>query len=271
MSGELQQIVVTSPNPVAPTGHEAAMIAVVDAKAAAVLDRPEWLPEKFKTVEEMAASYKELEGKLGAGTPPVAAVVPPAAAAVVPVTPNPAAMKVPAADAAGAAVVAAGLDMAALNAEFASAGTLSEASMASLAKAGFDQKTVDNYIAGQQALMTQFQAEVTAVTPGGAEKYGDMMAWAKSNLSAAEADAYNAVMTSGSKEQAKLAVAGLGARFTTAIGSEPPLSGGRTPSAVGDVFESLAEMKVAMSDPRYSTDPAYRSKVAQKLGRSSIL
>ena len=28
-------------------------------------ERPEWLPEKFKSVEEMAKAYSALEGKLG--------------------------------------------------------------------------------------------------------------------------------------------------------------------------------------------------------------
>ena len=30
-------------------------------------DRPEWLPEKFKSAEDMAKAYSELEKKMGAG------------------------------------------------------------------------------------------------------------------------------------------------------------------------------------------------------------
>ena len=30
-------------------------------------DRPDWLPEKFKSAEDMANAYSELEKKLGAG------------------------------------------------------------------------------------------------------------------------------------------------------------------------------------------------------------
>ena len=30
-------------------------------------NRPEWLPEKFKSAEDMASAYSELEKKMGAG------------------------------------------------------------------------------------------------------------------------------------------------------------------------------------------------------------
>lgn len=265
---DLQRVTIVTPDPVAPVGHDAAMIALADGTAAPVVPvvpadatRPAWLPEKFKTVEEMAASYKELEAKQ-AGTKPaeVAPVVPPKDALVI-ATP----------DAAAAAVAAAGLDMAALNSEFAKTGALSAASLAALAAKGFDKATVDGYVAGQQALATAFQSEVKGATPGGAEKYQEMVEWAKVSLTDAEIGAYNAAMNTSNKDQAKLAVAGLGARFTAAVGSEPNLSGGRVDGGAVDVFESIAQMKVAMGNPLYKSDPAFRKAVQEKLGRSSIL
>lgn len=36
------------------------------AEQSATSERPEWLPEKYKTPEDLAKAYKELEGKLGA-------------------------------------------------------------------------------------------------------------------------------------------------------------------------------------------------------------
>lgn len=266
----LQQVVIRSddnsghPDP----DHDQKMIALVDGKQADPA-RPEWLPEKFKTVEEMAASYKELESKLGGAKPPVPAATP-APPADAPKDAPADALKITAPEA-DAAVAKAGLDMAALNAEFADKGTLSEASYAKLAAVGFDKAAVDNYVAGQQALMQQFQSEVLAVTPGGADKYSEMVEWAKVNLSASEVDAYNAAVSSGNKDQAKLAVAGLGARFTASVGNEPNLQGGRVNADAGDVFTSIAQMKSAMSDPRYKDDPAYRNAVREKLGRSNIL
>jgi hypothetical protein len=264
MSDALERVTLVTPDPVAPEGHDEKMIALVDAKAAENSGRPDWLPAKFATAEDMAASYAALEAKQGGAKPEDVPAVSPAATPATDLAITPPAE-------ATAAVAKAGLDMNELNTEFATAGTLSEASYAKLAAVGFDKAAVDNYVAGQQALQTAFQTEVMAVTPGGADKYGEMVAWAKVNMTPAQIDAYNASVGSGNKDQAKLAVAGLGASFKAAVGSEPNLQGGRVNGAVSDVFESLAQMKVAMSDPRYKTDHAYRSVVQQKLGRSNIM
>lgn len=261
-------VLLTPDSGAAPAGHDQAMMDLADGKPAAAPSRPDWLPEKFKTVEEMATSYKELESKLGGAKP---AATPEATPVVTPPVAPVDALKVAPADPAAAAVATAGLDMAALNAEFATAGTLSDVSMAKLAAAGFDKATVDNYVAGQQALMTAHQADVMTATPGGADRYPAMVEWAKANLSAPQIDAYNAAVSSGNKDTAKLAVAGLGAQFTASVGSEPTLASGRVTPASSDVFESLQQMKVSMSDPRYKNDPAFRPSVAAKLGRSSIM
>lgn len=272
MSDALQRVVITTPDPEAPAGHEEAMIALVDSKAApAPSDRPAWLPEKFKTPEDMAASYAALESKLGAGVPaspatPAAPVTPPvvdpAAPVVPPVVPGDAA----------AAVAKAGLNMADLNAEYAKDGSISDTSYTKLAAAGFDKATVDNYVAGQQALVTLFETDVKSVTPGGPEKFPEMVEWAKANMTEAQITEFNAAVSSGNKDRAKLAVMGLGSAFTAAVGSEPALIGGRpVPAGNGDVYESLAQMQKDMSSKEYKTDPAFRSKVQAKLGRSSIM
>ena len=264
MPGELDQVVIKTPDPVAPTDHNQKMIDLVDSRSAAAIDRPEWLPAKFATVEDMAASYKELEAKQSAAAAATKTVAVDEPAADTPANPE--------ADAAAAAAVAsAGLDMAALNAEFAKDGALSEASLAALAAKGFDKKMVDQYIEGRQAVAAAFQMDVKSSTPGGAEKYSEMIEWAKVNLSQPEIDAYNSAMDTNNKEQAKLAVAGLGVKFAAAVGNEPSLIGGRPNAGPSDVYESIAQMKADMSDKRYKSDPAFRRSVAEKLGRSSIM
>lgn len=273
---------VVNPAPGAPAGHDAAMVARADAAEAAALAaagggapaaappapaaRPDGVPEKFwnaetgtVNTEALLKSYTELEAK-ASGKPADPA-------------PAPASNKleVPAADAAAdAAVASAGLDMAALRAEFAAEGKLSDASVAALAAKGIGQDAIDAYIAGQQALQAQYDADVMSATPGGAEKYTDMVTWAKANLSDAEINAYNKAVTSGDQAQAKLAVLGLGARFTASVGSEPNLIGGNTNTAPTDIFESTAQVVEAMKDPRYGKDPAYRAQVQAKLGRSQV-
>lgn len=263
---DLSTISVTAPDPTAPEGHEAAMVAKVDAAALAAdppapdAGRPSWLPEKFKSVEDMATAYAALETKLG--TP--AAAKPAAAAVVPPVVP-------PVADAAAEAAKAAGLDMAALRSEFAESGKLSDASTAKLAAAGFDQATIDGYIAGQRALSDAYDSDVKSATPGGADKFGEMIAWAKVGLTASEVTAFNTAVSSGNADVAKLAVAGLGTKFTAAVGNEPTLVGGRVNASASDQYESLAQMKADMAMPIYKVDPAFRAKVQAKIGRSSIL
>lgn len=268
MPGELNQVVLTSPNPAPPEGHDQRMVALVDARnAAPAVDvppeitqaRPAWLPEKFKTPEEMAASYTALEAKLG-GPRADSGVTPPVDPLATPTEPE-----------AAAVVQQAGLDMAALSAEYAKDGALSEASLAKLGAAGVTPTMVDTYIKGQEAIAAAFVADVKSATPGGAGKYDEMMAWAKVNLTPAEIAAYNAATETNSADQVKLAITGLGAKFTAAVGSEPALIGGHGAQAGGDVFASKAQMVEAMRDRRYNTDPAYRRSVAEKLGRSEIM
>ena len=49
--------------------------APVDGSQSGTVDRPEWLPEKFKSPEDMAASYSALESKLGQGEEAIRAQV----------------------------------------------------------------------------------------------------------------------------------------------------------------------------------------------------
>lgn len=267
MSGNLEQVVIVRPDGAAdPEGHVAAMVAKVDGAVGADAPRPEWLPEKFATVEDMAKSYKELEAKQGVAAPAPA----PAAAAPVAAPAAPAdALAISAA--ADAAVAKAGLDMAALSAEYNTSGALSADSLAKLAATGINQQMVDNHIAGLKAMQQVFLADVKSVTPGGAEKYSEMIEWAKVNLTPTEIAAYDKATATSDPAAAKLAVAGLGARFSAAVGNEPNLQGGRASDAGADVFESIEQMRQAMRDPRYKADPAYRSKVVAKLGRSNIM
>lgn len=255
----LESATIVTPNPVAPEGHDEKMIKMVDERAAKDSERPDWLPEKFKTVEEMAASYKELEAKQSApkdapGDTPKDAPK----------------LEVPVADATQAAAKA-GLDLPALNAEYAQTGKVSDEAYAKLAEAGFDKATVDGYVAGQQALANQFQAEVLTAVPGGAEKYPEMIEWAKANLTDAEVAAYNKAVSTNDKEAAKLAIAGLGVKFKAAVGNEPNLEGGYPRVGSSDVFASKAEMTKAMGSREYKTDPAFRRAVAEKLNRSNIM
>ena len=261
-------VVIQSTPPVTPEDHDQKMVAKVDAANAAppvegtegtppAEDRPQWLPEKFKSPEDMAKAYAELESKLGKKEPEVPANTPDPAQA------TPADAEKQLADK--------GLNLQDFSAEFAQNGSLSAESYEKLAKAGYDKNLVDQFIEGQKARATQFESAIKTEV-GGDQAYVDMVTWAKANLSPGEIDAYNAAVGSGNADQAKLAALGLKMKFDKVNGSDPQrLLGGTNQATSSDVFESVAQLKEAMKDPRYKTDSAYRAKVQQKLGRSNVL
>jgi len=231
--------------------------------------RVEGLPEKFKTVADLAASYAELEKKLGTPKP-----ADPKPADTTPADPNaPKApeskLAIPEQKAADDAVKAAGLDMAALSAEFAETGDLKPESYEKLEKSGIPKPMVEAYIAGQKALAAQYDATAHDAA-GGAEQYTKMVDWAAKNLSTEQKVAFNAAVTSGDKGQLQLAVAGLRSQFEANFGKNPGDSLQGNTHVAGDVYASMEEMKADMRDPRYKKDPAFNAKVVAKAGRSTF-
>lgn len=122
----------------------------------------------------------------------------------------------------------------------------------------------------QQALDAQAEANIVG-SVGGKEAYGEMVAWAAANLPQEEIDSYNSVTNSGNPAAIKFAVEALSNRYKSAEGFEAPLVTGKRATTKTKVFRSHAELSRAIADPRYQTDPAYRSDVEQKLSRSTDL
>jgi hypothetical protein len=266
---------VTAPAAPVPGSPEynAAMVAKFDQRSGnpdgaapppttPVADRPAWLPEKFKTPEDMAKAYGELESKLGAPKPPVA----PTAAPKDPLAVTPQAA--PTEAAAAQAVASAGLDFGALEQEFLDKGAISPENYATLEAKGIGKEVVDNYIAGRQALAKQYESEVKSVA-GGDEGWTKLVSWAATALSPAEIQAFNNATASRDTAMAKLAVSGLQARYTAQYGSQPPLVGGKSVSGPGG-YESVAQMKADMKDPRYKVDPAFRKQVEQRVANATF-
>jgi len=222
-------------------------------------NRPAWLPEKFKTPEDLAKSYQELEReytkvKQGQQTPPANQQTPAGQLKI---------------DESGKVMVG-NLDVSKYNNEFAQTGQLSEASYKELEGMGLPKAIVDAYIEGQKSLANSFVADVQS-SVGGAEAYTQILTWAKTNLSQEEITAFNNVCENGNIPQVKLAVAGIKAKYEAANGKDPNLTRGDKGGspAVGG-FRSYAEVTQAMSDPRYQTDPAYRQDVMDKLRTSKL-
>jgi len=225
--------------------------------------KPEGLPEKFNSVDELVKSYSELEKKLGEQSQPTEKSVDPVSKAELKGQPK------SDLDIATKAVDSAGLNMESLSEEYAKDGKLADASYTSLEKAGIPKDYVDRFIAGQQAIADQQSSSVKEMV-GGTQAYDNMSEWAGQNLSETEKTAYNSAVNSKDLEAVKLAVVGLKARYAQATGSEPKLVEGKSSASGEQGFQSWAQVTQAMSDPRYAKDVAYQTEVKNKLANSNI-
>lgn len=220
-------------------------------------ERPEWLPEKFNSPQDMADAYANLErqfhGQQQEEAVQEAAEVEDMGTEEVQeyLTEN-------------------GIDFNAMSDDFWETGGLTDEQYDTLAKAGLPSELVDQFIDGQMAIVDATRAQAYS-TVGGEEQYGQMMAWASDNLTESEQDAFNQAVDSGDTGQAMFAIEGLAARYRSESGTEPNLVEGEVSDVSVGSFQSLAEITSAMSDPRYENDPAYRDQVARKLQRSSVL
>lgn len=104
---------------------------------------------------------------------------------------------------------------------------------------------------------------------GGEAAYRQLVGWAADNFTQAEIEAFDNVVDSGNISAINLALAGLKARYTDAVGYEGTMIQGKA-TAPADTFKSQAEVVRAMSDPKYDRDPAYRDEIMQKLARSNL-
>lgn len=219
-------------------------------------NRPEWLPEKFNSAEDLAKAYGELESKLGS----------PKAAAEE--TEEKKEAEEPTEDKAKEVTENAGLDYDALSAEYAENGELSDDAYAKLEEAGIPKDLVDSYIKGQEALSASKGNEIVE-SVGGQDAYQDMIKWAKDNFSADEISGYNDVVNGTNQAAIKFAVEGLKARYDAA-NKEPSFVSGKAANETPSGYRSWAEVKVDMGNPKYNTDPAFRADVAAKLANSQL-
>lgn len=151
--------------------------------------------------------------------------------------------------------------------EFFSSGKLSDDSYSQLETMGYPKAIVDQFIAGQQAVIAREEQSVFE-SVGGRDSYDQMVQWAGNSLSQQEIEAYNKAVGSGDQAQMMFAVKGLQARYTAQTREPSFVSGGK---AAPSTYRSVAEVVAAMSDPRYKTDAAYRSDVERKIAVSNVL
>lgn len=235
-----------------------------------VTPKPEGIPDKFYNAETgvvdyqaLAKSYVELEKSKSKPPvePPKAGEDPPKNKSEDP----------PANTEADKAIEKAGLDMSALQQEYADSGEISPASYEALEKAGISKDTVDAYVAGQFALVEQVRHQAYGLTEG-EDNYNDMVNWAVESLSAEEIESFNSQVNTRNQGVRETVIRGLFSRYQAENGSGGNLVSGKagaTPT-IAQGYASKAEMMVAMNDNRYRTDEAYRKAVSEKIAKTNF-
>lgn len=229
-----------------------------EPQAEETTERPEWLPEKFKSAEDMAQAYAELEKRMGQGTKEVEETEQPEEQQEEQTDDN----KEEVSDY-NEAVVEASKEF------FENDGKLSEDTYKKLEGIGLPRDLVDSYAAGQQALLQSEEAQIKGVA---GDSYDAMAEWANEHLPQEEIDAFDEAVTSGTVSQAKLAVQGLYARYQNATSAtQPKLVQGAVSGSSTMPFKSMQELARAQSDPRYrSGDKAYHQEIDRRLAVSNI-
>ena len=212
-------------------------------------ERPEGLPEKFNSVEDLASSYQELEQKLGGSSEEEPAESSEEVSEQV-------------SDTIGADNFQKYSDEYVDN-----NGQLSEDSYKELQENhNFSKDLVDAFIRGQEAVAQNDTNEIQGVV-GGAENYNNLMEWSQENLSEAEQDSYNNTVTTGDIPSVKMALQGLYSRYAAENGIDPGLVQGTSKGRAAG-YESKSQMISDMSKPEYKNDPAFRETVERRLANT---
>jgi len=253
-----------APDAEAQAAHEAEMVKVAEELEVKnnpdAEQRPDWLPEKFKSAEQMAEAYANLESKLGGNEQ----------AQETTEETEPEVTREAEAGEVKQVLDKAGVDFDALQSEYNEQGEITADSYTKLEEAGFSKDLVDSYIKGQESLNANYEKAVYD-TAGGQEAYGELISWAGDNLNQGEIAAFDKAVSSGDVDMVKMAVSGLQTKYQAAEGTDPTLlSEGQSSNSTGGVFNSWAEVTAAMNDTRYESDVAYRQKISAKLGRSQL-
>jgi hypothetical protein len=242
-----QSITITKEVP-PDTAMEQAMQEAANAPvdAPAPEDRPSWLPEKFKSPEDLAKAYSELEKRFS--------------------TPTEKPKTIPQNENAAST----GLNLDEYAKEYEETGALSEESIAKLSSSGIPEPIIRNYLEGIGALSERQSQQIYGIV-GGEEQYNSMLEWASETLDEGEIDAFNSIMEQGNNAAMQMAVRGLQARYVQTVGQPSKLIKGETTGPSGGAFRSVAEVTEAMRDPRYKKDPAYRRDVENRLKNSNVM
>ena len=230
---------------------------------------------KFKTVEDMANSYKELEGKLG----DIERTKEESEATDEEPKAEESDFNAEELYGEGLASVLeeVGIDAEDITQRFTESGNINEDDYSKLNEAGFSKQVVDTYLDGLRGASANTEDISTAAATeiknsvGGEEAYNELVQWSSNNLPEETIKSFDELLNTASVPVIKIAVAGLKAQMNQAQGYEPDLIGGRSPRSNNNPFQTPAEVTAAMNDPRYGKDAAYTQSVYARLENSDVV
>ena len=234
---------------------------------------------KFKSVEDLANSYKELQGKLGQPTNEEPVAESTEEETKTDDTPKPE-TDFNAAELYGEGLAntlqEAGIDAQDIATRFQESGEISEDDYSKLKDVGFSKGVNDSYLAGIKAQSSNAvevaDSQIKAIqdSVGGAEQYGKLTAWAVENLPADQVKAFNALTETADAASIQLAVNGIQSQYNNAMGKEPSLVTGKAGQSAVTPYRSTAEVVTAMKDPSYGKDVTYTENVQRRLVDSNV-
>ena len=225
---------------------------------------------KFKSVEDLAASYKELEGTLATVTEEDQATEETQEESTDEFNPEEYY-----GDGLASVLEEVGIDAQDITQRFTDTGEISEDDYSKLGEAGFSKQVVDTYLDGLRGvgegdeIPTQ-QIQNIKDSVGGDESYEQMANWCQDNLSEQEVKAFDKITETADAPVIQLAVEGLYSRYQNAMGIEPDLVTGRPAASGPRPFQSSAEVQAAVNDPRYGKDVAYTQSVYARYEGSDV-
>tara|TARA_R100000406_G_scaffold19867_1_gene12193 strand:- start:46 stop:828 length:783 start_codon:yes stop_codon:yes gene_type:complete len=227
---------------------------------------------KFKSVEDLVGSYKELEGKLGAIDQ--TREEPEGVEEETEQQPNDSEFDAEEyyGDGLASVLEEVGIDPQDISDRFMENDEISEDDYSKLGEAGFSRQVIDTYLDGirNASVAGEVDAQGIKDSVGGDESYSQMVSWAIDNLPAEDVQAFNKLTDTGDGPAIKLAVQGIYSQYNNAMGVEPNLYSGRPAASGPTPYRSTAEVKAAMSDPRYGKDVTYTESVYSRLENSDV-
>ncbi len=224
-------------------------------------ERPAWLPEKFKTPEDLAKSYTELEKKLGAGKPKDDLAIP----AQSKPTPEP---ELPVTADFDYYAEKAGQKLPDLVAEWEKSGKLTDEQYAAFKKIGYSQTMVNRVIKADMVIKENLMHQAADLV-GSKEQYANLMQWAgNGGLTQEEVAQMNADIAKDTEHNFIPTVERILLRHKNAMGAgkAQPLVNAGTGAQTAGAYKSGAESAaVVNSKPYRDNAPGVREQHQRRI------